>query len=436
MHMPPRPGPESIQAAIVLADTPAGAALAEQLRLRLAPQRWPLAPELLPAETVLVGGAVRDAALGRLAERPDLDFVVARGAVALAGQLARRLGGTCVVLDAERDIARLVLAGWTIDLARQEGPDLISDLRRRDYSVNALALPLQPGRPLLDPTGGLGHLQRRQLVAISEANLLADPLRLLRGLRLAAELDFSLEPQTLAWINGHGQRLAEVAGERVLAELEKLAAAPGGSRGLELALRGGLLEPWGRDRPSTPETTAHRLAGLTDQAAAARGLSPSEQELALPLARLAAVLGPAGLARLRSSRRLQQRCGQLRHWSERLQGQPLEVLPEAERLQLQLQLEADLPALLLQLPVASARAALQRWRNPRDPLFHPRPPIDGHALQQALQRPAGRWLGPLLAQLTRERAFGRLGEDRDAVLAAARRCLAPEQTANVADHRT
>ena len=433
----------------MLADTPApateadlpadlglaGPELAETLWRRLRPERWPLPPQLLPAEAVLVGGAVRDAALGRLAERPDLDVVVADGAVALTRQLARRLGGTCVVLDGERDIARLVLTGWTIDLARQEGPDLASDLRRRDYTVNALALPLRPGQPLLDPNGGLRHLQQRQLVAISEANLLADPLRLLRGLRLAAELDFSLEPRTLAWIHRHGPRLESVAGERILAELEKLAAAPSGHRGLAQALQSGLLAPWEGgeatpgegDAESRPAAAggAALLAGLSDEAAAARGFRSAERELALPLARLAAVLSPEGLARLRSSRRLQQRCGQLRHWRERLRNQPLETLPEAERLQLHQQLEADLPALLLQLPVAGARQALARWRDPQDPLFHPRPPIDGHALQQTLGRPAGPWLGPLLARLTQERAFGRLGTEPEAVLAFARQWLGP-----------
>ena len=63
-------------------------------------------------------------------------------AVALARQLARDHGGTCVVLDAERSIARLVLGGWSLDLARQEGSSLEADLGRRDYTINAIALPV------------------------------------------------------------------------------------------------------------------------------------------------------------------------------------------------------------------------------------------------------------------------------------------------------
>ena len=86
------------------------------------------------------------------------------------------------------------------DLAAQEGADLTSDLQRRDYSINALALTLSPGARLLDPTGGLSDLTKRELRALSEANLLADPLRLLRGPRLAAELNFTLESHTAALI--------------------------------------------------------------------------------------------------------------------------------------------------------------------------------------------------------------------------------------------
>ena len=79
--------------------------------------------EALPAEAALVGGAVRDALLGRLKPRPDLDLVVPCDGVELVRRLAERLGGAAVVLDRERAIARLVLKGWTIDVARWIGGD-------------------------------------------------------------------------------------------------------------------------------------------------------------------------------------------------------------------------------------------------------------------------------------------------------------------------
>ncbi len=426
----------------------------------LAPRRWPLPLKALPPGSALVGGAVRDALLGRLGERPDLDLVVQCDAIELTRRLAADLGGSFVPLDPQRSIARLVLNGWTIDLARCAGADLAADLDRRDYTINAMALPLPSSRgeceewapdgDLLDPHGGLAHLAAGRLVAIREANLLADPLRLLRGVRLAAELDFSIDQTTWEWIRRHHQRLEEVAGERVLAELERLAAAPAGARLLAAAGEAGLLEPWADGRAH--EFLA-RLAGLSPEAARQRGLEDGNLDWALPLARLAAVLSGSGLARLQASRRLQHRCRQLRRWRQRLAepGQEvlapaaLESLSESERLELHQALEQDLPALLLHLEPASARSALARWRDADDPLFHPRPPLDGRQLQEELNLKAGPALGRLLGALTLERAFGRLPAagsgralsepERQRVLMEARRWLASDGLMAREDHR-
>ncbi|WP_371734112.1 CCA tRNA nucleotidyltransferase [Synechococcus sp. CCY 9618] len=395
---------------------------AGELWRALAPEGWPLPPGLLPAGTALVGGAVRDGLLGRLTPHPDLDLVVPVDAVALARALGRKLGGSCVVLDPERSIARLVLAGWTIDLARCAGGDLATDLARRDFTANAIALPLPAAvradgdgaadLRLIDPCGGMGDLAAGQLVAISEANLLDDPLRLLRGVRLASELDFSIAPATWELIQRHRERISAVAGERVLAELERLAASPEGHRGLERALEAGLLQPWG-----AALATAAPLAPLGPERPEACGLTPQEATWALPLARLAAVADGPSLERLRASRRLQQRCQRLRCWQGRLQaaaertGQSgLDALAEPERLLLQRQLEDDLPALLLSLEPPLAQQALDRWRDPADPLFHPRPPLDGRRLQRLLAIKPGPRLGRLIDHLTGERAFGRLGD--------------------------
>jgi tRNA nucleotidyltransferase (CCA-adding enzyme) len=415
MHMPPE-GPST---PIVSAEASRQGARLGQL---LAPERWPFDPALLPAETVLVGGAVRDALLGRLRQHPDLDLVVSGDAIALARSLARRIGGSCVVLDAERSMARLVLRGWTIDLARRIGTSLEDDLQRRDYTINAIALPLAGGSEPLDPTGGLADLAAGQLRAIREANLLEDPLRLLRGVRLAAELNFRLEPLTHSWIGRHHQHLAAVAGERVLAELERLAAAGVGPDGLILAIQLGLLQVGG----GAGDGACPQLAGLSTEQALAHGLSAEEAGWALPLARLAACLDGAAVARLHGSRRLQQRCERLRHWRDRLAShQPvspsgtidavpplspgaLEQLAEGERLALQRQLEADWPALALLLDPADSDPLLRRWRDGTDVLLHPRSPLDGGQLQTWLNLPPGPRLGRLIEHLTLERAFGRL----------------------------
>lgn len=399
------------------------------LHRALAVEDWPLPPEAFPSGTALVGGAVRDGLLGRLGPKPDLDLVVPEDAIALCRVLGHRHGGTVVVLDAERSIARLVLRGWSLDLARRVGDSLECDLWRRDFRLNALALPLGPGAELLDPTGGLEDLIQGELVAVREANLLDDPLRMLRGVRLAAELGFRLEPRTQGWIACHHARINQVAPERVLQELERLAEAPGGGAGLGEALALGLLDPW---RPIVPGPlwgpAANKGAGalnLDHRQARALGLSPTETARALPLARLAWLLDAPALEQLRSSRQLQQRCGRLRQWLLRLLGSAggirvgLENLSEAQRLTLHQQLERDLPALLLFFPGNLAAEWLARWRNPQDPLFHPRAPIDGHTLQVSLGLSPSPQLGELLAHLTLEAACGRL-RGRDAALRQAR----------------
>ena len=409
---------------------------------RLAAQRWPIPLEAFPPGTALVGGAVRDALLNRLGPTPDLDLVVPGDAIAVCRELRRSHGGSAVVLDAERSIARLVVQGWSLDLARQEGDDLSADLHRRDYTINAMALPLAEPRTLVDPLGGAAHLATGELVAVAEANLLDDPLRLLRGLRLASELEFRLEPRTRTWILQHGPRIGSVAGERVLAELEKLAAAPAGHRGLADVLNSELLRPWqGAGSNEERRNALALLDRLSLEHSRQLQLSAEEAAAALPLARLAALLDGAALQALRSSRRLQQRVERLRHWQTRLGiTDPIgraAALPEAERLQLHRQLEEDLPALLLGWPEPEQEAAqataeraeaagwLERWRNPRDPLFHPRAAIDGGSLQRELQLRPSPQLGALLEHLMLERAFGRLHE-RGEVLQRARQWLDAE----------
>ena len=95
--------------------------LAQILWDRLHPEQWPLNPKQLPVGSALVGGAIRDGLLSKLKKQPDLDLVIPEEALGLCQNLAKTLGGKCVVLDAERNMARLVLHGWTIDFASQEG---------------------------------------------------------------------------------------------------------------------------------------------------------------------------------------------------------------------------------------------------------------------------------------------------------------------------
>jgi len=379
---------------------------------RLTPERWPLPLNVLPVGTALVGGAVRDALLGRVRDCPDLDLVVVGEALALTRQLAETLGGTAVVLDEGRDMGRLVLRDWTIDVARQDGLSLVEDLQRRDYRLNALALPLQPRGALVDPTGGLRDLQDGRLVAVQETNLTDDPLRMLRGLRLMAEIPLELDPQTETWIRRHSDKLGQSAPERILAEVQRLTHGPHADGVLPILLDLNLLAPW-----SDPVEQGRVIPGSREAA----GLTAAERERALPLARLMHLLSDAGLEQLRASRQLRQRCRRLRRW---VRDRPIdpETMAEDDRYELHGDLEEDLPALILHLSPQHRPAWLQRWRDPDDPLFHPAAPVDGRTLQRELGLKPGPAIGLLLKHLKRERAFQRLDGRASALQEAQRWC--------------
>jgi tRNA nucleotidyltransferase (CCA-adding enzyme) len=177
--------------------------------------------EILPADTYLVGGAVRDALLGRSRPVPDLDLIVPGDAVALASQIADREQAGFVLLDAERSIARVVFPEATVDFAQQMGGSLAADLGRRDYCMNAIACHVQT-KEIIDPLDGRRDLVDRLVRMVAPENLREDPLRLLRGYRQAAQLGFQLEPATARAIESLATLLPQAATERVLTELRYL----------------------------------------------------------------------------------------------------------------------------------------------------------------------------------------------------------------------
>ncbi len=378
--------------------------MARQLMTRLQPQRWPIPLDRLPAGTVLVGGAVRDGLLNRLPEHPDLDMVVPADALGQVRKLSREFGGACVVLDRDRDIARLVMGSWTIDLARQDGDDLTADLLRRDYRINAIALTLTTEPKLLDPSGGIADLCARRITAVNEQNLLDDPLRLLRALRLAAELSMTIDEATFGMLARHRHHLPKVAAERIQAEVLKLVRAHSADQAIRLLHSLQLIAPWSSDQP---QRTLN-----------AEALTKQEQQVALPLARLTQLLSDQGVSDLRFSRKQIQRCVQLRKWWMRDQQQSADTLNEKERLKLHQELEEDLPAFTLTWPVERQMEWLSRWRDQEDKLFHPSAPLNGRTLQAELGLPPGPRLGELIDHLCLERAFGRIDSRNDAIQCA------------------
>jgi putative nucleotidyltransferase with HDIG domain len=193
---------------------------------------------------VLVGGAVRDALLGR--SGPDIDVAIEAGALAVGRQAADRLGGAFVPLDPERGVARVLALGHCLDLTDFRAPTLAADLAARDFTVNALAVPardlLRDGRaPIVDPTGGLEDLGRRRLRLAGPGVLDDDPLRALRGVRLEAALGFRLMPATARAIRQVAPAIARVSAERVRDEVLALLALPRTARALRRLDALGLL---------------------------------------------------------------------------------------------------------------------------------------------------------------------------------------------------
>jgi putative nucleotidyltransferase with HDIG domain len=168
----------------------------------------------------LVGGAVRDLLLGR--EVHDWDVAVERDAIRLARATADRLNADVYVLDADFDVARVLLADTMIDFARLRDADLDRDLAGRDFTINALAIDLgQPDR-IIDRFSGQSDLEEGVIRAISERSMIDDPVRLLRAVRQSASLAMAIEPQTVEWIQRNASLIAIAPAERVRDELNNL----------------------------------------------------------------------------------------------------------------------------------------------------------------------------------------------------------------------
>jgi hypothetical protein len=188
-------------------------------------------------EAWVVGGAVRDALLLRPILDTDVACAEPRDA---ANRFARRFGGSVFPLSERHGAWRVVAEGEveTVDFTPL-GAGIDPDLATRDFTFNAIAVSVADGSTR-DPHDGRGDLDAGLIRAVSESIFLDDPLRLLRAVRFEDELGFRLEPRTEALLRASAALVAQPAGERILAELERLSAD--GYRRLD---ERGLLAPLG-----------------------------------------------------------------------------------------------------------------------------------------------------------------------------------------------
>ena len=190
----------------------------------------------LEVKSYLVGGFVRDVLLGR--STADIDIAIAADALEIAPQIATALDGKHVPLDKVNKVGRVVLVGkgtpptgrqWQLDLSTFKG-SIEQDLAQRDFTIDALAVDLsqiisQPPE-LIDPFNGRDDLQRGVVRVVAQSAFESDAARLIRAVRLAAELGFSIHRETENLIWRYSHLIASVAGERLREELLPLLAVP------------------------------------------------------------------------------------------------------------------------------------------------------------------------------------------------------------------
>jgi tRNA nucleotidyltransferase (CCA-adding enzyme) len=259
-------------------------------------------PELAPLRhgegdpVYLVGGAVRDLLLGQ--GRADIDVVV----VGDAAELAASLGGE--VLQHERfGTAKVKLSGHELDIATarsesyshpgalpvvESAAAIDDDLHRRDFTINAMAIPLHGEPHLIDPHGGEADLARRRLRVLHDDSFADDPTRAIRAARYAARFGFELEEHTAELIREAS--LATVSTDRREAELLRLAAEENAARGFALLAEWGLLvlRPGGAELAKRTvellDGNPWRQSAPRDRALLAAALGPMRGEVALAAA--------------------------------------------------------------------------------------------------------------------------------------------------------
>ncbi|MBW4646484.1 MAG: CCA tRNA nucleotidyltransferase [Goleter apudmare HA4340-LM2] len=414
---------------------------------QLAPQNWPFSRELLPQPAYMVGGAVRDALIGRSREYLDLDFVVPQGAVKLARAIAHHYQAGFVLLDRERQIARVVFPQATVDIAQQEGASLATDLQRRDFTINAIAYNPHT-QEIIDPLQGLTDLQQGVMRMVSPANLKDDPLRLMRAYRQAAQLGFTIEPTTKATIRDLAPHITQIAAERFRAEIGYLLASSQGTPWMTTAWEDGLITPFFKN--ATRES-CNKLANV-DIAATFLAktwplLGAKLQESVrdtikttwLGIAKLACLVHPQPETAEIELQELTYSRVETRSVTTALKLFPQFAVPNMTLREqycffqevgivftatavLALAHDNLVEAISGYQPMSGFAPLIRRYLNPDDLVAHPAPLVSGKEIIIALKIPASPVVGKLLTEIAIAQAEGTVATPTEAI-ALARRLL-------------
>ncbi len=202
-------------------------------------------------DSYVVGGAVRDTLMGR-DPRADLDLAVRGDGFAIARDLADALspGASFVPLDRNRGTGRVVLTGGegvTIDVSSFKGRDIDEDLRRRDFTINAIAVKisdvLQSGLTVMaDPLGGNTDIRERRIRTCSNDAFRDDPVRILRAFRFSSSLGFVVTPETAALMSRSVESIVNAASERIRDEFVAILSCNSSAAALREMDRHGVLD--------------------------------------------------------------------------------------------------------------------------------------------------------------------------------------------------
>jgi len=176
----------------------------------------------------LVGGVLRDLALGRVKQNLDFDFAIKRGAISFGRALAKELRAGFVILDKEHGACRVIKKTkdgfYTLDFTDFRGKSIEEDLGQRDFTINTLIIDPSTGE-LLDLNGAKADLKNKIIRIAGEKSFSEDPLRILRAFSFAALLGFKIEPATLKAAKAEKFKLLNVSDERIRDEFFKIFAS-------------------------------------------------------------------------------------------------------------------------------------------------------------------------------------------------------------------
>lgn len=388
--------------------------------------------DLLPKPVYVVGGAVRDALLGRVRAELDLDLVVPTGAVDLARKLATEYRAGFVLLDPERQIARVVFPGMTVDIAQQDGESINNDLARRDYTLNAIAYDIETG-VTVDPFCGTQDIHQHTIRMLSRDNLIDDPLRLLRAYRQGAQLNFTIEAQTQQAIRELVPLLTNVAAERVLAELRYLLLTPNSSQWLVAMVADELLTGW-LELPVGADFAA-KLERFDRAGELVRQHYPAlDRELDRPLRDTIAIsrraigkftlllssdlqLATAQMLRLTLSSAEIQVVNAVITYLPQLLGEPMSLTEQYFWFQA---VDNNFPLSIVLAITAGAdllnlAKLMDRYLDPQDLVAHPMPLVNGRELVEFLQISPSPTIGKLLTEIQLARINGKISTSSEAL---------------------